>query len=196
MKRVSLLVVFFSLVIHSATFAGDDGSRPVQWATPLDAPSMQNFYKIDDRLYRSAQPQAAGMQTLARLGVRNVLNLREFHTDDKEAAGTGLKLYHVPMNAGWIEDEDVAAALTVIKSAQGPILVHCWHGSDRTGVIVAMYRIIFQQWPKAAAIDELVNGGYGYHSIYDNIVTYIENVKIEEIKKYVVASGKLKEPAP
>ncbi|MFZ1985514.1 MAG: dual specificity protein phosphatase family protein [Desulfatitalea sp.] len=190
-KRMGWLLVFFALVV-STCLAADPAPRPPSWATPVSADAMKNFYKVDDRLYRGAQPDAAGMKAIEQLGIRNVLNLREFHTDTQEAEQTRLTLFHVPMNAGRIKDEDVVAALKVIQKAQGPTLVHCWHGSDRTGLIVAMYRMIFQGWQKQAAIDELVNGGYGYHSVYANIVTYIEKVDLESTRKQIASAAEQK----
>ena len=52
-----------------------------------------------------------------------------------------------------------------IRRASGPVLVHCLHGSDRTGTIVAMYRIVEQGWTREAAIAEMTGGGYGYHAV-------------------------------
>lgn len=175
--------VIFCLLLSTVVLAQESKPRPERWATPVAEPALKNFYKVDDQLYRGGQPDAAGMQALKRLGIAWVLNLREFHDDKDEASGTGLVLVDVPMNAGLIKDEEILAALKTIQSARGPILVHCWHGSDRTGVVIAMYRILFQGWTKEAAIDELVNGGYGYHSIYGNIVKYIEAVDVVKMKK-------------
>ena len=84
-----------------------------------------------------------------------------------------------------LEDEKVIEALRIIKQANGPILIHCWHGSDRTGLVSAMYRIVFQGWSKEDAIDELMNGGYGYHSLYKNIPEFIRQADIEKVKQSV-----------
>jgi protein tyrosine/serine phosphatase len=187
MKRVGLRLtvgcIFICLALSLVCFAQDQAPRPSQWATAMPDPALKNFYKVNDHLYRSAQPDPAGMKALEKRGMRSILNLREFHTDKNEAAGTQLTLMDVPMDAAKIKDEDIVAALKAIQKAQGPILVHCWHGSDRTGVVTAMYRIIFQGWTKQAAIDELVNGGYGYHSIYGNIVEYLNNVDVAAINQ-------------
>ena len=61
--------------------------------------------------------------------------------------------------------------------------MHCWHGSDRTGTVIAMYRMVVQGWSREDALDELVNGGYGYHTIYRNIPAYIRNVDIDSIRQ-------------
>lgn len=59
--------------------------------------------------------------------------------------------------------DEIKQSLEIIKNAPKPILIHCWYGSDETGVISAAYRIIGQKWSKKDAIDEFKNGGYGYH---------------------------------
>ena len=74
-----------------------------------------------------------------------------------------------------------------MKNAEGPVLIHCWHGSDRTGLVSALYRIVSQGWSKEDAIDELMHGGYGHHSLYKNIPEFIRHADVEEIKRQVFA---------
>ena len=159
--------------------------RPEQWAQPLSSAHLQNFYRLDERVYRSDQPDRKGFEELRQRGIRNVLNLRDLHSDERKARGLGLKLYRVKMNAGEIREEDVIEALRIIRAADGPILIHCWHGSDRTGVISALYRIVFLGWTKDEAIEEMKNGGFGYHAIYGNIPRFISEASIEEIRRKV-----------
>jgi protein tyrosine phosphatase (PTP) superfamily phosphohydrolase (DUF442 family) len=159
--------------------------RPEQWATPVRAEHLRNFYKLDDKVYRSAQPDEKDFQGLKALGIRNVLSLRDYHSD-KDGKDLGLNLYRVKMEAGDITTEKVVEALRIIRKAEGPVLVHCWHGSDRTGLVSAMYRIVFQGWSKYDAIDELMHGGYGYHAMYKNIPEFIMQADIDEIRKKVL----------
>ena len=112
---------------------------------------------------------------------------RDHHTDDREAKGLGLTLYRVEMEAGEIRNDQVVDALRIIRASKGPIVIHCWHGSDRTGLISAMYRILNQNWSKEEAIEELMKGGYGYHSLYRNIPEYIRKADIESIRQRVIA---------
>ena len=88
------------------------------------------------------------------------------------------------MNAGKVSQEQLIDALRIIKNRKGPVLLHCWHGSDRTGATVAAYRIVFNNWTKAQAIDEMINGGYGYHiNFYPQLIPFIEQLNISDIKK-------------
>lgn len=88
------------------------------------------------------------------------------------------------MNAGEVTEKQLIDVLRIIQNRKGQILVHCWHGSDRTGVTIAAYRIIFNNWSKSQAIDEMVNGGYGYHSnIYPDLVHLLKKLDVVKIKK-------------
>ena len=186
MKRFfeqTLLALFIGLIIGSSLA---QETRPETWATPMVANNLENFYKIDDKLYRSEQPLQEAMQELESLGIPNLLNLRFFHDNDDEAAGTNLNLLHVRMDPYNINDTVVIRALKKIKNTNGPVVVHCWRGADRTGLVVAMYRILYQDWTKEEAIDELVNGGYGFHAgSFPNIIDYIEEVDVEAIRAKV-----------
>lgn len=180
-QRISLVLF---LAITAPCFAADADLRvrPVEWAQPVIGFDLGNFYRVSDDVYRSQQPDDEELRELEKAGFRSVLNLREYYSDDEEAGN--LTLYRAPMDAGEISDAGMARALKVIAEAPKPILVHCWHGSDRTGAVVAMYRMVFQNWPREKAIDEFVNGGYGYHkSFYPNIENYLETVDIRRFQR-------------
>ena len=142
---------------------------------------VENMYRIDTDLYRSAQPTENDFEELEQFGINEILNLRNYHID-KINANSKLLLHWVRMNAHSIKDRDVIAALKIIKNRRGAMLIHCHRGSDRTGVICAMYRIVFQNWSKEKAIAELKDERLGHHKIYINIINYIKKVDIDEIK--------------
>ncbi len=184
MLRLTLLLFLLSV---TTLYAASPQTHPETWAQPVDSKSLKNFYKLDDHVYRSAQPDEAGFAYLKTVGITNILNLRDYHNDDPGPKKPGLSLYRVPMDAGKIKTADVVAALRFIKRSEGPVLIHCWHGSDRTGTISALYRIVFQNWSKENALDELMYGGFGYHAIYKNIPEFIRQADIKEIKRKVFA---------
>ncbi len=161
-------------------FAGATGRT---WAVPVQLADSDNFFRVTKHLYRSAQPSADGMQAYEKFGIRTVINLRTFHSDAKEVRGTNLILVEIPIltwDAG--KDEIVIRVLQVIRDAEKPVLVHCQHGADRTGLIMASYRMVEQDWSKAEALDELRNGGFGFHTIWQNIPEYIEEMDIDQIR--------------
>ena len=143
---------------------------------------QSNLHRVDEGVYRSGQPTAKDFKALEADGFREVLNLRNLHSDDDEAAATSLVLHHLRTRAKTIDEEQLTEALQVIQNRRGPILIHCWHGSDRTGAVVALYRIVFQGVSKEEAIREMTEGGYGFHKIYSNIPETIRRADIERIR--------------
>jgi tyrosine-protein phosphatase SIW14 len=166
-----------------ATLAGALGAeeairvRPAAWAQPVLGTALKNLHQVSPEIYRSAQPSAADLKLLCeKLGVRSVLTLRDYHDDGDEAKGLPLALYRVEMDADEVEPEKVAMALRLLREAPKPVLIHCWHGADRTGLVVAAWRISTQGWTPDAAIDELEHGGFGFHfSWFPGIVAWLRS---------------------
>ncbi|MCW7538466.1 tyrosine-protein phosphatase [Aquabacterium sp. A7-Y] len=167
-------------------------ARPTHWAEPLTLPGVRNLHRLHAGLYRSEQPTAKGMAELYRLGVRTVINLRAFHSDDDEIAGTGLLNTRLRMNTWDVEDEHVVSVLRVLRQPdKGPFLIHCLHGADRTGLMSAMYRIVEQGWSKEQAIEEMMRGGYGWHSVWRNIPRYIRRTDVAALRRTLEQSQPL-----
>ena len=159
-------------------------SRDLSWAVPVSAVGLPNLHKVNDDLYRSAQPEEQGMTSAKALGIKTVISLRETELDRNlnVKEGTQLNTVHVPIITWRIKNQDIIKALQVIQDSPKPVLVHCRHGADRTGLIVAFYRIIYEGWSKEKAKDELMNGGYGYHSVFSNIPKLIDDADINTFR--------------
>jgi protein tyrosine/serine phosphatase len=185
MKR--LCTVLFLLFAAGLCHADEAAQRPAQWAQKVGVPGVQNLYKITDNLYRSRQPSRKGMKALKKhLGIKTVINLRAFHSDKRTARSQGLFNEELSVKTWHIEDEDVIKVLSLLrKREKGPFLIHCQHGADRTGLMSAMYRIVEQGWTKDEAVSEMVSGGYGFHPMWSNIITYINQVDVNKIKDAV-----------
>lgn len=183
---ISFSVMLFPILFYSPALA-TNSNRPPEWAVPMNVEGVNNLHKINEGLYRSAQPTKEGMKNLEKMGIKTIINLRAFHSDSDEIKGTGLLNDELSVKTWHIEDEDVVRVLrTINESESGPFLIHCQHGADRTGVMSAMYRIVVQGWTKDQAIKEMVDGGYGFHSMWSNIIDYINDVDVEKIKREVM----------
>ncbi|HUL32181.1 MAG TPA: tyrosine-protein phosphatase, partial [Thermodesulfobacteriota bacterium] len=113
-----------------------------------------------------------------------IINLRSFHSDKAEVMKLGISYEQIYMKAWHAEREDVVRFLRIATDpSRLPILVHCEHGSDRTGLVVAIYRVTATGWTKEQAIREMVEGGYGFHSIWENLVHFIRNLDVDTIRK-------------
>ncbi len=185
MKTRILFIYVFLILTPFLCVAAETRLRPDDWATPVVGTSLKNWYKVSDKIYRSEQPSKKEFNAVQDFGIKAVLNLRKYHSDKDETKKLSLKLYRHKMSAGKTKYQDLVATMRIIKNEEGPILIHCMHGSDRTGLVIATYRILFENWSKEKAIDEMINGGYGFHSIYDNIPKLIKRLDVEKLKKDV-----------
>lgn len=153
------------------------------FATPVEKPGLPNLHKVSATLYRGAQPTAEGMKNLERMGIKTVVNLRSFNSDRSELSGTKLRYQHLWVKAWHPEEKEVIAFLkTVTDTNATPVFVHCQHGADRTGTMCAIYRVAVQSWTKEDALKEMTTGGFGYHTIWKNLIEYIQKLDIAALK--------------
>ena len=121
---------------------------------------LPRFQQVSERLYRGAQPRAGGVQRLRELGIDTIVNLRGSgeltRAEEAEARALGLNYFNVPLpNWGRPQDDRVRRILLIIAAPQnGRVFVHCKDGVDRTGTIVALYRIGQQHWSTNDALAE------------------------------------------
>ena len=176
------------------------GPRPENWARPIAAsPGLPNLHRVNSSLYRSAQPLQEGfvfLGTQASLAnadppIKTVLSLRALHDDAPLVTpSSGLRLEQIRFKTWHPEDEDVVKFLRIATTpALQPVLAHCQHGSDRTGTMVAIYRIAYEGWTKAQATDEMIKGGFGFHPLWQNLRRYIKALDVNAIKTRVAKEG-------
>jgi tyrosine-protein phosphatase SIW14 len=140
--------IFTLLIAAGLAFAGSD------------TPSIANFHQVDANIFRGAQPAPQEFQNLSRLGIKTVLDLRdeEGHSraERKLVEAAGMHYINIPMNGLLAPtDQQISRALAVVEdTASGPIFVHCRRGADRTGTVIACYRIGHDQWRNEKALDE------------------------------------------
>ncbi len=172
---IILLFLSVCLTFSSQGIPGETrANRPAHWATPICKKELPNLYQVSDTLYRGAQPSAAGFRELSKMGVKTIVSLRQYHSDEKLLSGTGLNYFNIPISASDPHKADFQKFLDIAADPQmQPVFVHCQHGADRTGTAVALYRIKVQGWDREEAIRELREGGYGYHKIFKDILRLI-----------------------
>jgi protein tyrosine/serine phosphatase len=176
-----------------ACFAGiatpEEAVRPAHWAEPITLEGVPNLHRITPTLYRSEQPSALGMKNLEKLGIRTVINLRAFNNDADEVRGTSLRTERTKILTWRVDDRHVIEVMRMLrKTDDGPFLIHCQHGADRTGLMSAMYRVLEQNWLPEDALTELTEGGYGYHSMWRNIIRYVRNADVEKLRQAIGSS--------
>lgn len=183
MKRILTISIWVLLAV-AASADNPCANRPASWAQPISLAGVSNLHQVSTYLYRSAQPDAEGMENLKRMGIKTVVNLRSFQSDRDEIGDTGLGYEHLYMKAWHPEQEEIVRFLQIVTNPeQTPVLVHCQHGADRTGTMCAIYRIAIQGWTREEALREMTGGGFGFHEIWKNLPAWIKDLDIAAVKQ-------------
>lgn len=180
---------FASIMIVSLpmfTFADTPMPRPDNWANVIQKDN--NFYQVDNQLFRSEQLTETDIGLLKTQGIDTIVNLRFFNRDknDEHLDNQDFTLINRPLLTWAVKPKQLAEILFTIENQQKQgkkVLVHCYHGADRTGIVVAMYRIIYQNWTIDQAKQEMQQGGYGYHKIWKNLANLLTEEKVAEVKQ-------------
>ncbi|RLL40145.1 protein tyrosine phosphatase [Acinetobacter cumulans] len=179
-RTILMLTLSMSVTGCMSSPSWTEQQRPKQWATVIDR--KINLYQVSPWLYRSEQPSNALMPTLQHNQIHTIINLRARDADTQPFAQKNLALVHIPIHTWSISRNDLLQVMKQLQAAQAQhqnVLIHCYHGSDRTGASIAMYRIIFEGWSEADALAEMKHGGFGFHPIWINIEALFrpENIK-------------------
>jgi protein tyrosine/serine phosphatase len=153
------VALFFALVSFAA-------AQP-----PAQPAGLPNFHKVDEHVYRGAQPTPEGFHNLSVLGIRTVVDLRG--SEHSEAAekkiveADGMRYVGIPMRGmSTPTDKQISDALRLMNDpASAPVFIHCRRGADRTGAVIACYRISHDHWDTAKAQDEANSLGMSFFQL-------------------------------
>jgi len=121
---------------------------------------IPRFYQVNEHVYRGGQVTDEAFRSLARLGIKTIVDLRgsdERAGSEKEVVeAAGMRYVNVPMKGMHRpSDEQIAQALAILNDVSaGPVFVHCRRGADRTGTVIAVYRITHDHWQNQEALKE------------------------------------------
>lgn len=176
----STLISIIILLIFTTLFqkAWDNGKPET-----IQLKGVPNLHQVSTTLYRSAQPTKTGMSKIEERGIKTIINLRYFHSDKDSISGTNLNNHEIPMGILPPSEKDLVQFLRICTdTSQTPVLVHCYAGSDRTGVMVAAYRVVVEEWAKEKAIDEMMRGGYGFKWFLFHLAIWLNSLDVQEVQ--------------
>ena len=122
--------------------------------------ALNNFQQVSDSLCRGAQPSADGFRELARLGVHTVLDLRgaggRSSNEARLVHSLGMEYVNIPLDGFKAPTADEVSKIFAVLNDQnaGKVFVHCRRGADRTGTVLALYRIQHDHWTNQQALLE------------------------------------------
>jgi len=133
----------------------------VSWsgfAAEPQAAGVPNFHQVNEHLYRGGQPTEEGFKNLAKLGVKTIIDLRETTSrsvaEEKIVKSLNMKYIAVPMVGCPSPDQAKKALAIMHDESAGPVFIHCRRGADRTGTLVACYRVSHDSWDNEKALKE------------------------------------------
>lgn len=167
---VGLLVLAFgsSVSVHPQEATPvPAGNAKGSIGTHIILDGVPNFGEVTSNLFRGGQPTDQGFQELSKRGVGLVINLRgDSKVERAEVEKLGMQYVSIPWHCAYPKDRQVAEFLNVVRSNHDKkIFVHCRLGVDRTGLMVASYRMAEQGWTAARAHREMAAFGFdSFHS--------------------------------
>lgn len=141
---------------------------------------INNFGQVSDRLYRGAQPTTEGFAQLKAMGIDTVVRLsmgeEGSEAERRVVESHGMRFVNLPWSSVHDPNADqIAAFLTLLKDHPNrTFFVHCKAGADRTGVFIALYRIVFERWSTERALDEMKAFHYRYIFL-PHLQSYVES---------------------
>lgn len=130
----------------------------------LPCPASQfpiaNFERVNSVLLRGAVPSDKGLEALRDAGVKTIVNLRlkgdGASNEELKVKQLGMNYIHFPLGFTTPDTATIGRILRVITEKENqPVFVHCRQGADRTGMIVAIYRILVDNWEFKDAYAEM-----------------------------------------
>ncbi|MHC8323037.1 phosphatase domain-containing protein [Pseudomonas sp. GB2N2] len=181
---LSLVALFNLTCAHAEDTAVP---RPAEWAQPVEV--QYNLFQMSPTLYRSALPDQGAVPLLEKLKVTTVITFLP-ESDSSWLTAPGIDQVRLPYRTNHVDDAQVLTALRAIQTAEakGPVLMHCKHGSDRTGLMAAMYRVVVQGWSKEDALSEMTQGGFGDSAHFKDGVRYMMQADADKLRT-ALASG-------
>lgn len=128
---------------------------------------IRNFHEVEPYLFRGGQPVKEGFYALKDLGVKTVVCLRwgkkVIAAEKASVESLGMTFVSMPLNYWNLpKQETVDHFLKLIDDESNhPLFVHCFHGSDRTGILIAIFRMLRQGWTFHDSYREMVK--FGFH---------------------------------
>src|ERR1700693_1643940 len=178
-RATRLVLAAVLALLASAMQAQDPPAAAGAAATPVTgAPALlshvvqgiKNFGQLTPRLYRGAQPAEKGYELLEKMGVDVIVDFRD-EKDLIERERQAVESRHIRfISIPWSPFHDPTPAQVLQffeilrQNPEKRIFVHCEVGADRSGTMVALYRIAAQGWTVNDAVREMK--AYHFHGFW------------------------------
>jgi protein tyrosine/serine phosphatase len=184
-----------------ASSAFDAQAQAARKKQTIDEPTTENFTKVDAKLFRGGWPTEADMRKLAKMGVKTDICLLnpnapkekdQYALEKRLCKELGMTFLSLPLP--WGEAPPASMIDSYLKTMHDadalPAYVHCHHGRDRTGTMVAVYRMEFYGYSGEKALDEMKSFGFKPkdYPFYADYVTHYKAPPAQKVRKEAAAA--------
>jgi tyrosine-protein phosphatase SIW14 len=182
------VISILSITLLSGITAGMGGVATQQSTPDTQSPAVRaighrlqekgvpNFGEVTPTLYRGGLLNPTGIKALKKLGMNVIIDTHAHdETEEKIVESLGMKYVAIPWHCPWPHDKVFAQFLQVLHENKGKkIFVHCRLGDDRTGMMVAAYRMAEEGWTADEAMREMKSFGFSrsHHFLCPGLARY------------------------
>ena len=200
MRRLALSFLGLCLIAGARAAcaqAPQTGSSEIRsvLAEKIRIAGVPNAGRVDDQLYRGAQPHLQSLTQLKKMGITTIVDLRAEDAgmrdlERKEAGKLGIRFVSIPIG-GWADptNDEIAQFLSLFDG-HSKVFVHCHYGEDRAGVFVASYRMAVQKWTAEQALREMYY--FGFNGLWHrDMISFIRNfpARLTSVPALAAVSG-------
>ena len=160
---------------HSGAIPAKPSATQHTMGQHLKAKGIPNFGQVTPTLYRGGQPSVEGFEQLAHIGIDIVVDTGRSKRDEAQIKSLGMTYVSLPWYCPFPKDEVFARFIKITRdNPDKKIFVHCRLGDDRTGMMIAAYRMGQQGWTAKEAMQEMHEFGYGsvHHLMCPGLARY------------------------
>ena len=186
-RRLAVVSLAITMCVATeAKHANNDtkSSSERQPARRITLLGVGNFGEVTPTLYRGGQPKPVGFEGLAKMGINIVVDVRLSGRDKerKEVEKLGMQFVEIPWHCLVPKDETFVRFLTLLRAnPDKKVFVHCRYGDDRTGMMIAAYRMAVEGWTLEEARREMEK--FGFHRLVCPSLVPYEKSFPERLKK-------------
>jgi tyrosine-protein phosphatase SIW14 len=137
---------------------------------------VPDFVEVTPHFYRGGQPSKQGFESLRKMGIEMVVDLRGDRESERRLVHElGMEYVAIPWHCPFPRDATFARFLTLMRANRTrKVFVHCRLGDDRVGMMVAAYRMAEQGWTAERAMEEMKASGFTamHHVICPGLASY------------------------
>jgi tyrosine-protein phosphatase SIW14 len=165
--RASSLLILLTLACAQRRPQAPVAGHPEKpMARRLTIVGVGNFAEVTPHLYRGGQPHGEGLESLAKMGINTIIDVRLTGAgkEREQAKKLGMELIPLPWHCLFPKDDPIAKFLAYMREhPDKKIFVHCRYGDDRTGMMIAAYRMAVEGWTAEEARKEM--NAFGFHKV-------------------------------